>query len=148
MTTRRSLVGSPFDLYSRNWYAPSNTPSANACAVCSAVAPPGTSSVIAVARTYVKTRDLPESGVELLRRPDHLDTALHELETAKVVTFFGGGEEGVFAISPGQHLVAAFYRNNASHWFVNRAIVELVHKAEAGAKPLSPKALRKAALGG
>ena len=30
---------------------------------------------------------------------------------------------------------------------VNRAIVELVHKAEAGADPLAPKALRKAALG-
>ena len=30
---------------------------------------------------------------------------------------------------------------------VNRAIVELVHKAEGGADPLSPKALRKAALG-
>jgi 2-dehydropantoate 2-reductase len=30
---------------------------------------------------------------------------------------------------------------------VNRAIVELVHKAEAGAPPISPRALRKAALG-
>jgi 2-dehydropantoate 2-reductase len=30
---------------------------------------------------------------------------------------------------------------------VNRAIVELVHEAEAGAQPLSPAALRKAALG-
>jgi 2-dehydropantoate 2-reductase len=30
---------------------------------------------------------------------------------------------------------------------VNRAIVALVHRAEAGAEPLSPKALRKAALG-
>jgi 2-dehydropantoate 2-reductase len=30
---------------------------------------------------------------------------------------------------------------------VNRAIVELVHKAEAGAPPLAPAALRKAALG-
>jgi 2-dehydropantoate 2-reductase len=30
---------------------------------------------------------------------------------------------------------------------VNRAIVALVHKAETGAEPLSPKALRKAALG-
>jgi 2-dehydropantoate 2-reductase len=30
---------------------------------------------------------------------------------------------------------------------VNRAIVDLVHKAEAGAAPLSPKALREAALG-
>jgi 2-dehydropantoate 2-reductase len=31
---------------------------------------------------------------------------------------------------------------------INRAITELVHKAEAGAPPLSPKALRQAALGG
>jgi 2-dehydropantoate 2-reductase len=31
---------------------------------------------------------------------------------------------------------------------VNRAIVELVHEAEAGAAPLSPAALRRAALGG
>lgn len=31
---------------------------------------------------------------------------------------------------------------------VNRAIVELVHKAESGAGPLSPRALRKAVLGG
>jgi len=30
---------------------------------------------------------------------------------------------------------------------VNRAIVELVHKAEAGAPPLAPTALRKVALG-
>ena len=30
---------------------------------------------------------------------------------------------------------------------VNRAIVELVRKAEAGADPLPPAALRKAALG-
>lgn len=81
--------------------------------------------VLAPVLDYVRTRGLPESGVQLLRRPDHLDTALHELEKAKVVTYFGGGEEGVFAISPGQHLVAAFYRNNAIHWFVNRAIVEL-----------------------
>jgi 2-dehydropantoate 2-reductase len=29
---------------------------------------------------------------------------------------------------------------------VNRSIVELIRKAEAGAEPLSPKALRKAAL--
>jgi 2-dehydropantoate 2-reductase len=30
---------------------------------------------------------------------------------------------------------------------INRAIVELVHRAEAGADPLPPAALRKAALG-
>ena len=31
---------------------------------------------------------------------------------------------------------------------VNRAVVALVHEAEAGAKPLSPAALRRAVLGG
>jgi 2-dehydropantoate 2-reductase len=30
---------------------------------------------------------------------------------------------------------------------INRAIVELIHKAEAGAEALSPRALRKAVLG-
>ena len=45
------------------------------------------------------------------------------LEKAKVVTVFDKGEEPVYAVDRGQHLVAAFYRNNAIHWFVNRAIV-------------------------
>jgi glycerol-3-phosphate O-acyltransferase len=31
----------------------------------------------------------------------------------------------VYSIEPGQHHVAAFYRNGAVHWFVNRAIIEL-----------------------
>ena len=31
----------------------------------------------------------------------------------------------VFYIKPGKHSVAAFYRNSAIHWFVNRAIIEL-----------------------
>ena len=44
---------------------------------------------------------------------------------AKVVTVFDEGEEPIYAIERGQHLVAAFYRNNAIHWFVNRAILEL-----------------------
>jgi glycerol-3-phosphate O-acyltransferase len=81
--------------------------------------------VLAPVLDYVRARRLPELNVEPLRGPVHLDGALHDLERAKVVTFYGGGEEGVFSISPGQHLVAAFYRNNSIHWFVNRAIVEL-----------------------
>ena len=47
------------------------------------------------------------------------------LVRAKVVTVYDKGEEPVYAIDRGQHLVAAFYRNNAIHWFVNRAILEL-----------------------
>ena len=43
-----------------------------------------------------------------------------------VVTVYEGGEEPVYAIERGQHLVAAFYRNSAIHHFVDRAIAELV----------------------
>ena len=41
------------------------------------------------------------------------------------MTIYDKGEEPVYAIDRGQHLVAAFYRNSAIHWFVNRAILEL-----------------------
>ena len=47
------------------------------------------------------------------------------LVRAKVVTVYDKGELPVYAVDRGQHLVAAFYRNNAIHWFVNRAILEL-----------------------
>jgi glycerol-3-phosphate O-acyltransferase len=43
-----------------------------------------------------------------------------------VVTVYEGGEEPVYAIERGQHLVAAFYRNSAIHHVVDRAIAELV----------------------
>src|SRR5262249_32949906 len=43
-----------------------------------------------------------------------------------VVTCFDGGAEPVFAITPARHLEAAFYRNAVVHFFVNRAIVELI----------------------
>ena len=42
-----------------------------------------------------------------------------------MVTTYSGGEEPVYSIQRGQHLVAAFYRNSGVHWFVNRAILEL-----------------------
>jgi glycerol-3-phosphate O-acyltransferase len=42
------------------------------------------------------------------------------------VTVYRGGEEPVYAIERGQHLIAAFYRNSAIHHFVDRAIAELM----------------------
>ena len=70
----------------------------------------------------------------LLRRPGRLAAALQGLDRAGVVSTYTGGDEPVYSITPGQHLVAAFYRNNAIHWFVNRAIVELamIEVAERG----------------
>ncbi len=74
---------------------------------------------------YIEARALPSTGLERLREPEELTTVLAGLERAKVVTVFDKGEEPVYAVDRGQHLVAAFYRNNAIHWFVNRAILEL-----------------------
>jgi glycerol-3-phosphate O-acyltransferase len=74
---------------------------------------------------YVEARSLPQSGTAGLRRPWQLAATLNTLEQDQVVTVYSGGDEPVYSITPGQHLVAAFYRNNSIHWFVNRAIVEL-----------------------
>jgi glycerol-3-phosphate O-acyltransferase len=43
-----------------------------------------------------------------------------------VVACFDRGLEPVYSIGPERHLEAAFYRNGAVHFFVNRAITELV----------------------
>ena len=51
---------------------------------------------------------------------------LGALAQQHVVTIYDGGEEPVYAIEQGQHLVAAFYRNSAIHHFVDRAVAELV----------------------
>ena len=57
---------------------------------------------------------------------------LDALAQQGVVTVYDGGEEPVYAIERGQHLVAAFYRNSAIHHFVDRAVAELVLLSEPG----------------
>jgi glycerol-3-phosphate O-acyltransferase len=74
---------------------------------------------------YVRARSLPESGTAALRDPGALADALGALVRGGVVDVYTGGDEPVYSITPGRHLVAAFYRNNSLHWFVNRAVVEL-----------------------
>ena len=74
---------------------------------------------------YIEARELPSTGLERLSDPEGLAAVLMGMVRAKVVTVFDKGEEPIYAIERGQHLVAAFYRNNAIHWFVNRAILEL-----------------------
>jgi len=75
--------------------------------------------------SYIGGRGLPSTGLELLADDEGVASVLAGLVRAKVVSVYDKGEEPVYAIERGQHLVAAFYRNNAIHWFVNRAIVEL-----------------------
>ncbi|WP_194825764.1 glycerol-3-phosphate 1-O-acyltransferase [Nocardia sp. XZ_19_231] len=74
---------------------------------------------------YIAGRKLPSGELTTLRDEKGLRVVLEQLALAGVVTVYRGGLEPVYAIEPGAHLEAAFYRNSAVHWFVNRAILEL-----------------------
>ncbi|HEV7863119.1 MAG TPA: glycerol-3-phosphate 1-O-acyltransferase [Acidimicrobiia bacterium] len=75
---------------------------------------------------YVDVRKLPQAGTLDLATPGALGPALEALVRSKVVTRFAGGVEPVYAIGENQHLVAAYSRNRIIHFFVTRAITELV----------------------
>ncbi|OBA46238.1 glycerol-3-phosphate acyltransferase [Nocardia sp. 852002-51101_SCH5132738] len=90
-------------------------------------------------RGYISRRALPTGELDTLRDDQGLAVVLEQLSLAKVVTVYRGGLEPVYSIEAGAHLEAAFYRNSAVHWFVNRAILELaileVADQQAGAAP-------------
>ena len=75
---------------------------------------------------YVQRRGLPTSGDPDLRRADGVRSTLDALSRHGVVRCFAEGLEPVWSIGPDRHLEAAFYRNGAIHFFVTRAITELV----------------------
>jgi glycerol-3-phosphate O-acyltransferase len=76
---------------------------------------------------YVERRDLPTAGGDLdLRTDDGLNLTLEALTKSGVVRQFADGLEPVYGIRPERHLEAAFYRNAAVHFFINRAITELI----------------------
>lgn len=74
---------------------------------------------------YVALRRLPSDGLDALREPAALSSVLDALSAVGLVHCHATGAEPVYHIAAGQHNVAAFYRNAAIHWFVNRALVEL-----------------------
>jgi glycerol-3-phosphate O-acyltransferase len=76
-------------------------------------------------RGYLAERGLPHSR-EILDTDTGVQRVLGALSQQNVVTVYAGGEEPVYAIERGQHLIAAFYRNSAIHHFVDRAVAELV----------------------
>jgi glycerol-3-phosphate O-acyltransferase len=76
-------------------------------------------------RDYLAERGLPRTD-DALRTGEGVCRVLGALARQRVVTIYDGGEEPVYAIEQGQHLVAAFYRNSAIHHFVDRAVAELV----------------------
>ncbi len=81
--------------------------------------------VLEPVRDYIRRSGLPGGELDTLRDDHGLAIVLEQLSLAKVVTVYRGGLEPVYSIEAGAHLEAAFYRNSAVHWFVNRAIVEL-----------------------
>ncbi|MGY1695373.1 MULTISPECIES: glycerol-3-phosphate 1-O-acyltransferase [unclassified Geodermatophilus] len=74
---------------------------------------------------YLTETGRPHSGAALATASG-VKRVLGALAQQGVVTVYEGGEEPVYAIERGQHLVAAFYRNSAIHHVVDRAIAELV----------------------
>lgn len=81
--------------------------------------------VLEPVRDYLQERGLVGSA-DALRSAAGVRRVLGALAASKVVTIYAGGEEPVYTIERGQHLVAAFYRNSAIHHFVDRAIAELL----------------------
>ncbi len=75
---------------------------------------------------YVRRRRLPVTGELDLRADAGVRHALDALGRHGVVRRYDGGIESVWSIAPERHLEAAFYRNSIVHFFVTRAIAELL----------------------
>ncbi len=73
----------------------------------------------------VRHRGLPLTSDVDLARPAGLSKALRTLVREGVVEEYAGGLEPVYAIAPNRQHEAAFYRNTVTHFFINRAIVEV-----------------------
>jgi glycerol-3-phosphate O-acyltransferase len=81
--------------------------------------------VLAPLLDHLTERGMPHSGA-VLATARGVRQVLGALAQQGVVTLYEGGEEPVYSIERGQHLVASFYRNSAIHHVVDRAIAELV----------------------
>ena len=76
--------------------------------------------------TYVARRGFPATDGTTSTEPRAVRHALEALERQGLADRFAEGVEPVWRVSPSRHLEAAFYRNSIAHFFVNRALVELI----------------------
>lgn len=74
---------------------------------------------------YAQARRLPTASLDRLRAPDGVERVLDRLAARGLIDRSGSGSDAMFRVHPAQHAAAAYYRNSAIHWFVNRAIFEL-----------------------
>ena len=94
--------------------------------------------MIAPVFDYIHDRGIPRGDLDPLLDHKGLSDVLTELSTAGVVTTYADGDEPVYSIESGQHLIAAFYRNSGVHWFVNRSIIELAILSAAQTGSVTP----------
>jgi glycerol-3-phosphate O-acyltransferase len=80
---------------------------------------------------YLAEREWPVAGALDLTDRSTIRRTLQELVASGTLTSYDEGEEAVWQIADGQHLVVAFYRNTAIHVFVERAIGEVALMAAA-----------------
>ncbi|MDQ1182717.1 glycerol-3-phosphate 1-O-acyltransferase [Rhodococcus sp. SORGH_AS_0301] len=83
-------------------------------------------SIIEPLASYIQQRGLPTAGGVDLTDIDVMTAAVRAQVAAGVVRRFDDGPEPLFLLAQDKHLVASFFRNNAIHFFVMRAIGELV----------------------
>ncbi|MCW2755310.1 MAG: hypothetical protein JWQ32_2721 [Marmoricola sp.] len=76
-----------------------------------------------------------EGPAASLRSDGVLADTLNQLVEVGVATRFSGGPMPVWVVRPGQHRVAAFYRNGAVHHLLIRALVELALLELASGEP-------------
>lgn len=97
---------------------------------------------------YIKARRLPTAGGVDVSDVEVIKSAVIAQVNAGVVRRFDDGPEPLFYLAQDKHLVAAFFRNNAIHYFVMRAIGELVVLPDLAnaADPITPDSLWKSAL--
>jgi glycerol-3-phosphate O-acyltransferase len=74
---------------------------------------------------YFERRRFPVATGGRLDQPAPVLRTLDALVHAGAAARFDGGREPVWHVGPEQHLVAAFYRNSAVHFLVERAVAEL-----------------------
>lgn len=55
----------------------------------------------------------------------NMDKLLSNMIDEGIITRFDGGPETVYGIAEGQAAVASYYRNTITHYFLNRAIIEV-----------------------
>jgi glycerol-3-phosphate O-acyltransferase len=74
---------------------------------------------------YLDARGWPIAGGADLTDRATVSRTLHDLVASGVLTCYAGGPEAVWGIGADEHLIAAVYRNSATHVLVMRAIAEL-----------------------